>query len=281
MEPRRDSVTLPDGRILAYTEWGSPGARPVLFCSGAGMSGSLGFGLDALDDLGLRLVGIDRPGLGRSTADPALTLDSWVADARHLPAAAERPLAVGFSQGSPFALALGAAGVAEAVAVVAGLDDVQEARDRLVPQVAAMVDLATIDPEGFERQFAGMADPEGLWSLVLGMSGDSDRAFYGGPLAEAYRRSLEEGFAAGAAGYARELAVTYRPWPFRLEELRVPVQLWYGLLDTSPVHSPDFGATLERRIPDARRFAVDDAGSSLLWTRARDILATLADSAPR
>ncbi|PJJ72549.1 pimeloyl-ACP methyl ester carboxylesterase [Diaminobutyricimonas aerilata] len=276
-------MTLPDGRSLAWSEWGAPTARPVLFCSGAGMSGSLGFGLDDLDELGLRLVGIDRPGFGRSSGHPELTLDSWVADVRALPAVrdGERPLAVGFSQGSPFALALGASGVVDAVAVVAGLDDVQEARERLVPQVAGMVEEATADPAGFERRFAEMADADGLWSLVLGMSGDADRAFYAGALAEGYRRSLEEGFARGAAGYARELAVTYAPWPFRVEDVHVPVQLWYGLLDTSPVHSPDFGQTLERRLPRARRFAIEDAGSSLLWTRARDILSTLDASAPR
>jgi pimeloyl-ACP methyl ester carboxylesterase len=66
----RDALRLPDGRTLAWSRWGPPTGRPVLLCTGAGMSGSLGFGLDAVPALGLQLLGIDRPGLGRS--DPHL-----------------------------------------------------------------------------------------------------------------------------------------------------------------------------------------------------------------
>ena len=41
---RRETLRLPDGRALAWSEWGPPDGSPVLFCTGAALSGRLGFG---------------------------------------------------------------------------------------------------------------------------------------------------------------------------------------------------------------------------------------------
>ena len=87
--------------------------------------------------------------------------------------------------------------------------------------------------------------------------------------------SLEEGFMQGSRGYARDLAVTFGRWPFAPESVSVPVDLWYGGLDTSPVHSPDFGATLATRLPAASITVDDAAGGTVLWTRTADILGAL------
>lgn len=270
-------VTLPDQRVLAWSEWGPSDGTPVLFCTGAGMSGSLGFGADAVHELGVRLLAVDRPGLGRSSLHPDKSLDSWAEDIRELVSAEDLHdvTTVGFSQGAPFALALGGSGIASCVAVVAGQDDLghDALRAQLHPEVAAMVDAARSDPAGFEQQLARTADAAGLWQLVVTMSSDRDKEFYAsGTLGDAYLRSVQEGFSHGAAGYARDLVTVLRPWPVAPEHMRVPVDLWYGQLDTSPVHSPDFGATLATRLPAATRTVLPDEGSSLLWTHARDIL---------
>jgi len=81
---RRQMITLSDRRALAWSEWAPVDGIAVLFCTGAAMSGELGFGEDALDSLALRLIAIDRPGLGRSDAHPNKTLWSWVDDAKQL-----------------------------------------------------------------------------------------------------------------------------------------------------------------------------------------------------
>jgi hypothetical protein len=47
---RQTTLRLNDGRSLAWSEWGPANGLPVLFCTGAAMSGSLGFGADALAD---------------------------------------------------------------------------------------------------------------------------------------------------------------------------------------------------------------------------------------
>ena len=185
---------------------------------------------------------------------------------------------MGLSHGAPFALACAAAGIASAVAVVSGTDDLHNpAFDGLLdPHVAKMIQAAANDPAGFEESFAATAGADMMWRLTTGMSSDVDLAVYTAPdFAAVYRRALDEGFAQGAAGYARDLVLAFGRWPFDPAGIKVPVDLWYGGQDTSTVHSPDLGATLALRIPTARRHLLPDAGGSLLWTHADEILESL------
>lgn len=271
----KDSVELPDGRQLAWSRWGPQDGYPVIFCTGAGMSGSLGFGADHLSELGLRLLAIDRPGLGRSTPHPTKTLTTWTDDVRWLVKHRELgPVAtVGFSQGAPFAFALAGSGAAHAVAIAAGQDDMLSVRHLLPPDVVAMVDAAVYDPARFERDIAETASAQWLWRTINNMITEQDRKLYTvGRFARAYRRCLDEGFAQGSEGYARDLLNTLGPWPVPAEQISAPVDLWYGQLDSSPVHSPDFGLTLLQRLPDARHHLLPDEGGSILWTRSKEIL---------
>ena len=277
---RRREIKLQNGRTLAWSEWGPEEGSPVLFCTGAGMSGTLGSGHEYLQDLNVRLLGIDRPGLGQSTHDSDKTLESWASDVENLISSCGLidPVAVGFSQGGPFALALAAEHLVKAVALVSAQDDLGHppVKSLLPEQVAGMIDSARADPAGFEAWMAGMATDEFLWTLIRDMSAPVDRAIYEAPgFAERYRGCLREGFSQGAKGYARDLVIALNEWPFALEEIAVPVDLWYGALDTSPVHSPDFGKTLASRLPHASLVIAEDEGSSILWTRSREILQKL------
>ncbi|WP_258001365.1 hypothetical protein [Fischerella thermalis] len=60
-----------------------------------------------------------------------------------------------------------------------------------------------------------------------------------------------------------------------MEDITIPVDLWYGALDTSTVHSPDFGKTLALRLAIASHTVDPEQGGSILWTRSWDILAKL------
>ena len=274
----RRNLELADGRRLAWAQWGPEGGRPVLFCPGAGTSGSLGFGADLLPGLGARLLAVDRPGLGWSSPHPGKTLDTWVDDVRQLVAhlGTDDLATVGFSQGAPFAVALAGAGLASSVALVAGQDDMPTVRAALAPEVRELVDAVAADPSAVQAHIASVADADWLWTVVADTSGPRDRAFYTDPaFAPAFRQALAEGFRQGPDGYARDLVTALGPWPYRPEDVGVPVDLWYGGLDTSPVHSPDAGRTLAARFPAGRRHLLPDEGSSLLWTRAGEVLAAV------
>jgi len=273
-------ILLPDGRKLAWSRWGNPKKKAVLFCTGAGMSGSLAFAEGELDAHGVCLFGIDRPGLGRSSPDPAGTLLTWASDVSVLIDSLELTdvRAVGFSQGAPFALQLGAVDAVRAVAVVAGQDDFhfEKVFQQLSPSVADMINQLCSDRQGFKSMVEASANADWLCTMIMTMSSEVDRRIYDDePFASAYRRCLEEGFRKGPGGYSHDLLNTLSPWPFLLEDLRVPVDLWYGRQDASPVHSPDFGATMIGRLHDGRHFLEEESGSSILWTSGRRILAEL------
>src|SRR5262245_57569762 len=108
------------------------------------MAGSLGFGGDALDRLHLRLLCVDRAGLGLSAPDRDKSLTSHARDIiavlEHL-GIASAPV-VGLSQGAPFATAFAATGRATALAVVSGQDELAHPRLRplLHPDIVALID---------------------------------------------------------------------------------------------------------------------------------------------
>lgn len=277
---RQKTMQLQNGRRLAWYEWGSVDDIPVLFCTGAGMSGWLGFGANILPELGLRLIAIDRPGLGLSEPHLHKTLSSWVDDtqefiqANHL----QDVLAVGFSQGAPFAFALAGKNLVKAIAIVSGQDELTHPRVRplLHPDVERIIAAVEENAVEFEQSFAQMVTPDGLWQLIINMSAECDRLLYESDIfREAYQQALKEGFSQGPQGYVRDFVNAVSSWPVALESITIPVDLWYGGLDTSTVHSPDFGATLALRLPNASYTLDPKAGGSILWTRARDILVKL------
>ena len=278
---RMGEVRLADGRSLGWAEWGQQDGVPVLLCPGAATSRWLGFGAGVIEALGARLVSVDRPGLGVSTPSPGRTFSDFTDDIRQLCALRElgNPAVVANSQGAPFALACAQAGLTAAVAVVSGADEVAAPQfaPALPADVRALVERSASDPDGAEDFFAGFT-ANAMWDMVMAGSPECDIAVYHEPnFAAAYRRALDEGFAQGAAGYARDTLLAMGRWPFTLGEIDVPVDLWYGEHDTS--HSPDNGALLATRIPTAQRTVVPGIGGALLWTHAEPVLTSLLANA--
>ena len=103
-------VTLSDGRRLAYEIRGNPSSRhTALYIHGTPSCRLefLGLNHGVLDSLGLRLVGVDKPGYGQSDPHFGRSLRSFVADleelADHLQL--QRFLLIGVSGGGPYSWA--------------------------------------------------------------------------------------------------------------------------------------------------------------------------------
>jgi pimeloyl-ACP methyl ester carboxylesterase len=281
---RLGETRLPDGRLLGWAEWGPRDGVPVLLCPGAATSRRLGFGAGVVDALGVRLISVDRPGLGASTPAPGRTFADFAADVRALCAlrGLGRPAVVGNSQGAPFALACAEAGLARALSLVSAADEVAapEFAAALPAELRTLTERAVRDPAGAEEFFAAF-DAEAMWDLVMGGSPACDLAVYRDPeFSTAYRQALAEGFTQGAAaGYARDTVLAMGRWPFALDAITVTVDIWYGAQDTS--HSPDKGALLATRLPHAHRRVVPGIGGAVLWTHAEAILTSLLENARR
>ncbi|WP_053238866.1 alpha/beta fold hydrolase [Sandaracinus amylolyticus] len=276
---RRGRTRLPSGRFLGWSEQGPEHGAPVLFFGGAGTSSALSMRREDVERAGVRLVAVDRPGLGASDPLAGRTLADWVEDVRDfvIARALGSPAIVAFSQGAPFGIACAADEIGRSLVIVSGTDELAAPHlaELLVPDVRGIVQRVARDPEGAEAFFRGMT-PAMMRQMVLAMIGDADRAVYADPAFDAaYRRALDEGFAQGGEGYARDTVLAFGAWPFDLGRISMPVSLWYGAEDTSPVHSPDLGASLAHRIPSARRTVIDAAGGAILWTHGEAILAAI------
>lgn len=260
--------------MLGWAEWGPDEGIPVVLCPGAATSRRLGFGAGVVDALGVRLVSVDRPGLGVSTAAPGAGLADFAADMRAFvqQRGLGRPALVGFSQGVPFALACAIGGGFSCAALVSAADEFAfpEFADVLPDQLRELVAKVNADPAGAEQLFMGY-HPDAVLRMVNGASPPSDLAVYTTTaFHEMYRAALFGGFQQGPAGYAHDTVLAMSRWPLDLASITVPVDIWYGAEDAS--HSPDLGATLARRIPGANRHVVPGIGGALLWTEAEKIL---------
>ena len=102
------TLQLHDGRTLGYTEYGSSEGKPLFYFHGHPRSRfEARFLAEQAVRAGVRLIGIDRPGMGRSTFKAGRRLLDWpddvieLADSLHL----DRFAVIGFSGGGPYALA--------------------------------------------------------------------------------------------------------------------------------------------------------------------------------
>ncbi|KKI18423.1 MULTISPECIES: alpha/beta fold hydrolase [unclassified Leucobacter] len=276
------SVRTPDGRVLAGASFGPADGEPVLFIAGAATGRSMAFGEDLLEALGVRLLTMDRPGMGASDADTGRTLASTVDDYREFVSAAlgnadARVPVVANSQGGVFGLGAAAAGWATRLVLVSPADELAHPAIRAIlpAEATGLADLAQQDPAAAAEVLAGF-DAEAMEQMVLSGSGPEDRAFYAAPaFLERYRSALAEGFANEGAGYIRDTLIAMRAWNLPFDRIGVPVSVLFGAKDLT--HSPDHGEVLASRIPGARRIVFADAGGALLWTHARAALEAVLD----
>jgi pimeloyl-ACP methyl ester carboxylesterase len=248
-KPRAEGrFPLADGRGLGYAEFGEPAGPVVLW-----FHGTLGarrqfpvLGRRAAENLGLRVIIVERPGTGLSDAHRYSAVADWVADIAQVADAldAERLGVVGLSGGGPFALACGALPpLVDRVASVAVLDGT-------VPAVG---------PEAIDGGVTGVARrfnpvltqlrwPLAVLSTVLlaplipfahyayrgyaGMWPEADRQVLNDPEIEAiFVDDMVNAFRGRCLAMIDDARLLGRDWGFRLADVKVPVRWWHGDVD--------------------------------------------------
>lgn len=267
LEPPRaeGALPLPGGRRLGWAEYGPAAGRPLLWCHGTpGAGRQIPPEARALArERGVRIVSIERPGVGASTPHLYGALVEFADDVEQLCRAlgVERFAVGGLSGGGPYALACAhalrervvAAVVLGSVPPVAGPDAVSGGVATLI-RIAAPLARRTRRPVGqvlraLVRLFAPMADT--AIDLVASLLPPGDRRVLGD---ESVRAMFEEDLVLASRrsmqALCLDVALFGRPWGFALGDLAVPVHLWQGDADTfvSLAH----GEHLARRIPGAK-----------------------------
>ncbi len=236
-------MTLPDGRLLGYAEWGDPGGPPVLYFHGTPASrlDPVCFP-DAPEKARVRLISIDRPGMGLSTFQPHRRIADWPGDVAALAdrLGLERLGVVGWSGGGPYVLGCAAAipeRVTAAVSVAGvGRIDRPGAMDGMNPSEAKLTRLSLKAPLlarlvlGTVFRLSRAKPEQALKSFHDEVSG-SDQAVIAALPDDAKRMGwfLEAG-RHGAKGPVHDYHAL-GDWGFRLGDVEMPVTMWQGDAD--------------------------------------------------
>jgi pimeloyl-ACP methyl ester carboxylesterase len=241
-----DDVVLRSGRRLALCEVGDPSGRVAFYFHGTGSSRlETGLYASAAAAAGVRLVGWDRPGAGRSPAQPGRTLVDVVADtqavAEHLGVDGVR--VAGISGGGSQVLALAATGaplVKGAVAVNPGPPAETDLLAILPGQISGFMRLARDHPRAFTAvsqamQYRGRGKfAELLESMRMRGQHPMDVEVLHRPDVEPqFRAAALEGGRQPRAYTNEALMIWNQPWGFPLDEFTVPVDVFTGTVTLS------------------------------------------------
>jgi pimeloyl-ACP methyl ester carboxylesterase len=280
------TVSLPDGRTLAYAEYGDRAGEPVVLCHGTPGSRLVGRLLDdAAADIEVRLVVPDRPGMGRSDHHPERTLPDWPSDVLALTErlGIDRFGVVGFSAGGAYALACAdrLGDRIEGVGLLSSVTPPPMQRDRSARSqvIYAILSRAPWLARAPFRALAYVAkhDRQRLYDALASNFPRADREL----LADERTRRLlfddfAEAFRQGTVGPAHDSGLLADAWAVDPADVRQPVSLWHGRADQS-VH-PEAARGLAATLPSCRRSLLDDeahfstlvtAGKPAIWQATR------------
>ena len=257
-------MTLGDGRVLEYLEFGDARGRPVVLYPGTPATAGCGaLVADAARAAGVRLIAVSRPGYGASSASPPglvpVARDTLeLLDALGLP----RVGVHGISGGGPFALALAAVAPdrVDRVVVSAGPGS-HQALGGLSPTEAEAVALAqTGDHDGAWRLFHADAAESFGDAAAMSSAEFQTHAFPSGPPPHSYFDGEAELFEVFVAdmhravrrldGYVRDNMSWCGPWDIDVTAVTTPVLLTYGLDDHLVPAS--HGEWLDARLPHSQ-----------------------------
>lgn len=260
-------VATKDGRNLAYFEVGDP-RGPLVIHNHGGPSSRLEARLfaDAASKHRLRLICVDRPGIGQSSPQKARSYSGWADDlATIADALGYREFGVtGWSEGGPWALAAAAyidpARLRHVSSIAGGSYGTfgdNWAKDYLSKADALGGFLALHFEPGFRMMYAtlGLTAEHFRETYIKQLRkavNDYDRQILLQPGFEtAFCEASAECFAQGSDGLVRDAELLYRSWAFDVKKIERRVHMWQGLDD--------------RLVPDTINKQVADQMPGAVW----------------
>jgi pimeloyl-ACP methyl ester carboxylesterase len=282
------TIGLDDGRRLSFAEFGPPEGRPVLWLHGTpGARRQIPEPARlAAHELGVRLIGIDRPGVGASTPRLYPNVLAFAAD---LAAVADalgvgRFALIGLSGGGPYVLAAAHAfpervvagavigGVAPTVGPDAATGGVVGRMAPLGPAAAAFRVPLGLAMTGLLWGLRPLASP-GL-DVYARLSPEGDRKLFARPEFKAmFIDDLLNGSRTGIRAPILDFVLFTRDWGFRLADVRVPIRWWHG--DADHIVPFAHGQHVVSRLPDAELFVRPGESHLGGLAAAEEIMSTL------
>ncbi len=282
------TVGVGGGRRLGFSEFGTPDGRAVIWLHGT-PGARRQIPVEArrfAAEHDLRIVGIDRPGIGSSTphlygamADFAPDLEA-VADEIGL----DELIVIGLSGGGPYALAAGqalpgrvkAVGVLGGVAPTVGPDAIDGGLVALGKRLSPLIAIGRvpigIGLTGAIRVIKPLASP-GL-DLFARLSPAGDRALLERPEFKAmFLDDLLNGSRKQISAPLADVLLFSRHWGFDLADVKVPVHWWHG--DADHIIPFDHGVHSTGRLPNAELHVMEGESHLGGLGAGEEILTTL------
>jgi len=288
------TVAVRDGRRLSFAEYGSPRGPAIVWMHGTpGARRQIPLEARAYaEEHGLRIIGVDRPGIGSSTPHLYGRLVDWTADLELLldALAVETCRLIGLSGGGPYVLAAGArlpervhgVGVLGGVAPTRGSDAAEGGLIQLAVRFAPLLQLTRV-PLGVAitggirlvRPLAGTA-----LDLYAAVQPAGDKNLLSRPEFKAmFLDDLLNGSRFQTSAPINDLLLFTRDWGFRAADVTVPVRWWHGDEDHIVPHR--HGQHLVSLLPDATLTTIDGESHLGGLGIAEEVLSTLMELGPR
>jgi pimeloyl-ACP methyl ester carboxylesterase len=283
------NIAVGDDRQIGFAEFGDPQGRAVFWLHGT-PGARRQIPMEArvyAEKRQIRLIGIDRPGIGSSTPHQYDTVFAFADDLRTIAdtLGIVKMEVVGLSGGGPYTLACAAAmpervvaaGVIGGVAPTTGSDAIGGGLMGSVGlRVAPLLQVAGGPIGVVASALIRLIRPVGSPAVDLygRVSPEADRQLLARPEIKAmFLDDLLNGSRKQMAAPFADVVVFARDWGFRLDEVKVPVRWWHG--DHDHIVPFEHGQHVVAKLPDVELYHLPGESHLAGLGRAEEILGTM------
>ncbi len=284
------NIAVGEDRQIGFAEFGAPQGRAIFWLHGTpGARRQIPTEARVFAEReNIRLIGIDRPGIGSSTPHQYANVFAFAEDLRTIAdtLGIDKMTVIGLSGGGPYTLACAAAmpdrvvavGVLGGVAPVSGPDAISGGVMALGSLVAPLIEIGgtpiRLAASALIRLIRPVASP--ALEVYARMSPEADRMLLARPEFKAmFLDDLLNGSRKQLAAPFADIVVFARDWGFRLDEVKVPVRWWHG--DRDHIVPFAHGDHVVAKLPDAELFHLPGESHLAGLGRAEEILRTMIE----
>lgn len=284
------NIAVGAARQIGFAEFGDPQGRAIFWLHGTpGARRQIPAEARAFAELErIRLIGVDRPGIGSSTPHQYPNVLAFAEDLRVIAdtLGIDNFAVIGLSGGGPYTLATAAAmperviaaGVLGGVAPYVGPDAISSGLMNLGSTVAPVLEVAGLPIRLVAGTLIKLLGPVASPALEIyaRISPEGDRRLLGRPEFKAmFLDDLLNGTRKQLAAPFADVIVFVRDWGFRLDEVKVPVHWWHG--DKDHIVPFEHGAHVVTRLPEAEMTVLPGESHLGGLGRAEEILRTMLE----